>query len=588
MDKNPRGILYFALALIVIGFGSLSAVTIATFYGAITRYLSLASGKIIIAITGSAVGLLGIVVMSNRAARVRKFGQLKTISWRWVVAGVFIAALSAWLVTSWLLSIAGDDPGRKLDAIKTGLTVGAGAGGIIALLIATRRQWLQERTHIHEREIAQLTQYDATERRVTELYASAAGQLGNEKAAVRLAGLYALERLAQNHEEYRQTIVSVLCAYLRMRFPESAPAANPNSWEEEEQVRLTAQDILTRHLRYDQDEASPDFWPEISIFLNGAHLIDFRLDGAKIATASFVNATFKGECRFSGTVFAGPVTFRGAAFSGVTSFSKCRFESTASFGESRFQDVAAFRDVTFMERATFTGASFARSVTFSSSDFKKLAKFTSATFANSARFSGSVFYGITDFEDASFEAEAIFSAAEFYGVANFLECIFLAGAKFRGATFHGRTVFTRAQFGGRATYEGCTFVGIALFGGGIFEGQASFRASKFLAVAAFGGVQFMVAARYENAYFDEANFAGATFSARAGFGNATFIGKGNFRSVNFLGLIKFSGNAQAADVDFTDASSSGVRIGDCILPSGWQIAENGVHRSFVHVSSMQP
>ena len=66
---------------------------------------------------------------------------------------------------------------------------------------------------------------DATERRITELYTKAFEQLGNDKGAVRLGGLYALERLAQDNPPHRQTIVNVICAYLRMPFPPAAPAS---------------------------------------------------------------------------------------------------------------------------------------------------------------------------------------------------------------------------------------------------------------------------------------------------------------------------------------------------------------------------
>jgi hypothetical protein len=65
---------------------------------------------------------------------------------------------------------------------------------------------------------------DAIER-VTDLYTKAADQLGSEKAPVRLAGMYALERLAQSTPEQRQTIVNVLCAYLRMPYAPSEPRA---------------------------------------------------------------------------------------------------------------------------------------------------------------------------------------------------------------------------------------------------------------------------------------------------------------------------------------------------------------------------
>ena len=99
----------------------------------------------------------------------------------------------------------------RVDLIRTGLSVGAGVAGALALVLAVRRQWLAERAQ-------QSSEYDARDRRVTELYVKAADQLGTDKAPVRLAGLYALERLAQDNSNQRQTIVNVICAYLRMPY----------------------------------------------------------------------------------------------------------------------------------------------------------------------------------------------------------------------------------------------------------------------------------------------------------------------------------------------------------------------------------
>jgi hypothetical protein len=77
----------------------------------------------------------------------------------------------------------------RLDAARTGLASGAEAGAAIGLLLAFRRQ--------HHSEVATvLDDHDAEERRITELYTKAVEQLESEKAAVRLGGLYALDRLA--------------------------------------------------------------------------------------------------------------------------------------------------------------------------------------------------------------------------------------------------------------------------------------------------------------------------------------------------------------------------------------------------------
>jgi hypothetical protein len=134
-------------------------------------------------------------------------------------------------------------------------------------MLAVRRHHLQEMATV-------LTDRDATERRITELYTKAVEQLGNDKAPVRLGGLYALERLAQDNPAQRQTIVNVICAYLRMPFSSMAPNTKAQTvaiedeekpeigdlWQQERQVRLTAQPILADHLRDERagDESSDD------------------------------------------------------------------------------------------------------------------------------------------------------------------------------------------------------------------------------------------------------------------------------------------------------------------------------------------
>ncbi len=98
-----------------------------------------------------------------------------------------------------------------------------GTGGAVALLLTARRQRYTELSLLH-------TDRDATERRITELYTKAADQLGSAQAPVRLAGLYALERLAHSTIEHRQTIVDVICAYLRMPYTprDSGPHRPPH------------------------------------------------------------------------------------------------------------------------------------------------------------------------------------------------------------------------------------------------------------------------------------------------------------------------------------------------------------------------
>ncbi|MEU3622805.1 hypothetical protein [Amycolatopsis coloradensis] len=106
----------------------------------------------------------------------------------------------------------------RLDALKIGLSIGVGSGGVVALYLAWRRQHSTEASLAHQERTADDARTDAVERRITEMYLKAAELLGSEKAPVRLSGLYALERLAQDNKSQRQTIVNVFCAYLRMSY----------------------------------------------------------------------------------------------------------------------------------------------------------------------------------------------------------------------------------------------------------------------------------------------------------------------------------------------------------------------------------
>ena len=181
-----------------------------------------------------------------------------------VVIGVGLAIL--------LLANFGDGKhADQLAAVQTAGTIVVGTGGAAALWLTARRQQatevalnqakdahaLQEQVAAHARayqeRVAATTEADAQARRITDLYTKAADQIGSDKAPIRLAGLYALRRVAQDNPEQRQTIVDVISAYLRM--PYTPPAAErpaddaPDAEHarfvaraQERQVRLAAKD----------------------------------------------------------------------------------------------------------------------------------------------------------------------------------------------------------------------------------------------------------------------------------------------------------------------------------------------------------
>ncbi len=184
----------------------------------------------------------------------------------------------------------------RLDAVRTAGAIVISFAGAAALLLTARRQRTGELTLEHQQRVAELADHDAAERRVTELYLKAAEQLGSEKAPVRLAGLYALERLGDSNPSQRETVISVICAYLRMPFthPGDRPAATADAAEHAEhqersrelQVRTTALRILHRH----RTTAAPQTWWAGTVDVDGADLVRAYLPGIGLSEASLYRA----------------------------------------------------------------------------------------------------------------------------------------------------------------------------------------------------------------------------------------------------------------------------------------------------------
>ncbi|GAA3840711.1 pentapeptide repeat-containing protein [Sphaerisporangium flaviroseum] len=367
--------------------------------------------------------------LSSRRGRGPGRATLRVLSWWWILAGIVIIVISMWSATAVLLFLADGAPDAarrvelRLDAVKTGLTVGAGAAGLVALLLGVRRQWLGERTQAYQ-------EYDADEKRVTELYTKATDQLGHDKAAVRLAGLYALERVAQNNPEHRQTVVDVICAYLRMPPVLASPAtaqqgegtdhpANPEEEirelvdPQELQVRTTAQRILRNHLRWNRSERLPPglFWPDVDLELTGAWLVKLDLVDCRIRWAGFGGATFEGFARFDRATFEGRTVFSGAIFTGRASWGEANYK--ACFAEALFTQDAVFRETVFAIRADFRGATFTETALFSRTVFKDRALFRAAAFTQQAVFDGAAFMDETVFRQARFAGGVSFGVAAF-------------------------------------------------------------------------------------------------------------------------------------------------------------------------------
>ncbi|MGI5503101.1 pentapeptide repeat-containing protein [Lentzea sp. CA-135723] len=433
------------------------------------------------------------------------YKDLSTSAIVWAGIGLVLLAVG---MAIWLLRAYGggtDAQKAQLEAIKTAGTIVVGTGGAAALWLAARRQQTSER-------VATQTDHDAAERRVTELYTKAVEQLGSDKAPVRLGGMYALERLAQNVPEQRQTIVNVLCAYLRMPYlPSTDGEADKTEVERRQQerhARLTAQRILAAHL---DPGAAGRYWEDIDIDLTGATLLNLDFRGCRLRTAQFVEARFcgptdfrqtrfDGEAWFDGTTFEEEADFESAEFAAAAWFrDDVEFAQTAWFNGARFRGPAGFNGTRFCSSAWFSDAEFAAATAFDWVEFRTQARFKGARFGGASAFSKTAFHRTAWFDQAKFARDAVFADAEFGEDARFIKAEFGRDVSFKNSRFKANAWFGEARFSEGAWFRETDFIGAANFDSAVFGVAAWFDAALFGGSASFGRTRFDGVAGFEKA-----------------------------------------------------------------------------------------
>ncbi|WP_349239167.1 pentapeptide repeat-containing protein [Streptomyces sp. 12257] len=328
--------------------------------------------------------------------------------------------------------------------MKLSFGVVAGAGALVALVVAYRRQRVDE-AGAH-REATRLH---------TERFSQAVDKLGSDSPAVRLGGVHALAGLADDapDDSLRQTCIDVLCAYLRLPFPTDPGDLLdplPDGTSPTDERRDAHQDKKDRHRalrevrhtilrligdRYRIPEGTHRSWQGCNLDLTGViigSIVDFGGATFSGSIVDFGGATFSGSIvDFGGATFSdGIVRFGGATFSdGIVRFGGATFsDGTVSFGGATFSDGTV----------SFGGA------TFTGSDMY----FGGATFTGgTVSFGGATFTGGTVYVvNATFSGGTVsFGGATFSG----------GGVSFSDMTFSGGTVdFVNATFtGGSMNFE---------------------------------------------------------------------------------------------------------------------------------------
>ncbi|WP_243790351.1 pentapeptide repeat-containing protein [Saccharopolyspora gloriosae] len=300
--------------------------------------------------------------------RERRAGLVLTI----VLAVVVLAGTSAGLLLF-------DQRSTGADALRTG---GLAAGSVVALYalwlndrrrrVEERRQKLDQRRQALDQERYDLerrrqeledrrTDHDR-DRADDERFARAVELLGHEADQVRVGAMHALAGLARSRPYYTQTVLDVLCSYLRRPFdhpkwtiPESDavpdhvggyPPIAPEL-ERERHARQTAQRLIIELLPT-RDEPDPTIY---DLDLTRAWLERFNLSDRVVGRIAAYRCRFRHTTNLSRAVFHGDVHFRDSVFLG-------RIRATGS----EFRGALELRGIRTLDPCDFDRARFSRNV----------------------------------------------------------------------------------------------------------------------------------------------------------------------------------------------------------------------------------
>ncbi|MER7015027.1 pentapeptide repeat-containing protein [Saccharopolyspora sp. NPDC000359] len=322
----------------------------------------------------------------------RKVGLVVTIA----IAVVVLVGVSAALLVF-------DQRTTGADALRTG---GLAAGSVVALYalwLNDRRRRTEEQRQQTERE-----RYQLEDRRVEldrdriadERFARAIELLGHETDQVRVGALHALAGLARNRPDYAQTVLDVLCSYLRRPFShhrygaQFVDRAGEDEAERKLQVRLTAQRLVVDLLSRADDADAPAY----DLDLTGATLEYFDVADRRIGTLTLRYAKLHSDNNFSRCQFHGPVWF-----------------TAAVVGPGRLHGRFRCDDSVFHHLAWFPGAEFNSRTTFRRTCFTGTTRFNETRFANELSMADAEFHGHTDFREAHFGADTDLSGTTFRG-----------------------------------------------------------------------------------------------------------------------------------------------------------------------------
>ena len=259
-----------------------------------------------------------------------------------------------------------------------------------------------------------------------ERYTKAVEQLGDEKAPVRMGGVYTLVGLVDEwleEESIRkyedrlkegQVIINNLCAYIR------SPFTLASHYDELMQDTPDAEGVYQDKVQeFYADKATLD--SETDVRLSIIKEIHDRIQGPDKNTPGawsdfeydFSGSTFFYPIDLTNSYYAKPINFTGSTYQGWADFTDSTYKALAYFGGSTYQAWAYFSRSTYQDVADFSRSTYQGWAYFSRSTYQDVADFGGSTYQGWADFSRST-YQWANFSDSTYENETDFSGSIFY------------------------------------------------------------------------------------------------------------------------------------------------------------------------------
>lgn len=413
------------------------------------------------------------------------FTKLKTklprfYSWIGAIA-IFGGALAFLLPIALNSGFGKDDDGRVLRQLILYAT--GGLLGVITLGETHRKnnQEKEKNENDHTRQVY-------AERR--SRYTKAVEQLANEKAAVRLGGIYTLVGLVdewladdtlapEERQKEGQVIINNLCSYIRSPFPLAAKIEEYEAHKKlEELKKKESENILIGAEPFTFNALSERF----TNTQNYKKPKDITTDYAKFHEEQDVRRTIFVEMSKRSSTFAkkhGKIieTIPGMWSAFDFDFSRAPIFyplnnltiEKPNFSSGRFYGEISFLQTTFVRKADFFKAIFIRRADFTGTTFIQDADFTATVFTHEARFGKATFIQTADFKVAVFTQNARFSMTTFTQEVRFGEATFTQNANFSWATFTQDVSFRKTTFTKKAVFKSATFAQSAYFTETIFK-----------------------------------------------------------------------------------------------------------------------